>query len=219
MEKDFWQQKWQEQNIHWHQQEINAFLQEYIERLQLKQGDTVLVPLCGKTNDMIWLAEQGYRVIGVELSDLACNDFFRERNINPCITQVGTFTHYQHENIDIYCGDIFDLTRDMLPPIHAVFDCRALVALPDAMRVRYVQHLQTCFAANTRILLLTIESSGVVQGPPFSIHADIVNDLFGATCRIELLKRVLYQSVPAHLTTRGYRDFIECAYLLEMNGT
>ncbi len=34
-------------------------------------GRRVLVPLCGKTPDLLWLAEQGNEIVGVELSEIA----------------------------------------------------------------------------------------------------------------------------------------------------
>ena len=37
--------------------------------LGLAKGAAVLVPLCGKSLDLVWLAEQGHAVIGVELAE------------------------------------------------------------------------------------------------------------------------------------------------------
>ncbi len=49
--------------------------------LELPANSRVLVPLCGKTIDMLAIAEYGYFVTGVELSELAVKDFFESNNI------------------------------------------------------------------------------------------------------------------------------------------
>ncbi len=214
MDKAYWQQKWETKDTRWHQPAAHPFLQTYVGRLQLKKNDVILVPLCGKAKDMIWLLEQGYRVIGVELSPIACEDFFSEWNVSPTKTQVGSFTHYQHQHLEIYCGDIFDLTAQLLPPIQAMFDCRALVALPTAMHQRYVEHLFNVTGQQARLLLLTVESTSAVIGPPFSMDETAVTALFAERGRIQQLARTINPVVPKHLIAKGYQDFIEAAYLI-----
>jgi len=125
MKNNYWLDKWQENDIAFHEQNINADLIAYISELNLKPGDCIFVPLCGKTKDMLWLAEKGFHVIGVELSPIACNDFFTELNITPHITKQSKFTKYQYNNIELLCGDLFNLTSIDLPTIHAVYDCKA----------------------------------------------------------------------------------------------
>jgi len=39
------------------------------------------VPLCGKSQGMIWLAQRGYKVLGVEASDLAVEAFFEKSTL------------------------------------------------------------------------------------------------------------------------------------------
>lgn len=218
MDREYWQKKWQAQDIRWHQPSAHPLLQTYADRLNLKKADVILVPLCGKAKDMIWLVEQGYRVIGVELSPIACEDFFSEWNVNVTKKQSGAFIHYQYQDLEIYCGDIFDLTAQQLPSIQAIFDCRALVALPADLRERYVQHLYVMAGQAARLLLLTVESTSQVVGPPFSLNAEAVTALFAKNRQIELLARVINPVVPKHLIAKGYQDFIEAAYLIEPAG-
>lgn len=215
MEKDYWHKKWHTQDIAWHQKSVNPFLQKFIDRLNLQAGNAILVPLCGKSRDMLWLADQGYRVIGIELSPIACDEFFNEMNVTPEKTQEGPFTKYQFQQIEIYCGDIFALTKMTLPAIQAIYDCRALVALPDDTRTAYVNHLFSCLGDDMRILLMTIESPGIVQGPPFSVNAQEVQRLYGEHSHIQLLSCVTNDAIPDHLIAKGYREFIECAYVIE----
>lgn len=218
MDKEYWQQKWEAQDTRWHQPTAHPFLQAYASRLNLHKGDTILVPLCGKAKDMIWLVEQGYHVIGVELSPIACDAFFCEWNVNVSKKQTGPFIHYQSQDLEIYCGDIFNLNAQQLPAIQAIFDCRALVALPEAMQVRYVQHLYNCAGLKASLLLLTVESTSNVVGPPFSLNDEAVRTLMGEHRQVEVLARVTNPVVPKHLIAKGYQDFIEAAYLITSQG-
>lgn len=214
MEHEYWLEKWRNADTFWHQKSINQYLMQYIDKLDLQAGESILVPLCGKTKDMLWLADRGYHVVGVELSRLACEAFFHELQVEPTISTSGKLIKYSHNNIEIYCGDIFDIDAAQLTKIKAIFDCRALVALPPDMRKKYVYHLQACTGKMTRTLLLTIESSCQVSGPPFSIDQKEVSQLFGHHFQIEHLKRDVCEKIPPHLIGKGYLDMSECAYLL-----
>lgn len=61
--------------------------------------------------------------------------------MEPQITQEGEIKHYSAENIDMFTGDIFELSSEMLGPVDAIYDRAALVALPKEMRKRYAGHL------------------------------------------------------------------------------
>ena len=106
-----------------------------------RKRDTVLVPLSGKSLDMLWLADAGYHVIGVEISDLACRDFFVENELVYRRIEEERFIKYSGENITLLCGDFFDLAREDLHETKLVYDRAALIALPKTMRQKYVAHL------------------------------------------------------------------------------
>lgn len=214
MEKDFWLDKWKTADIAFHQEDINTNLIKHISKLNLQPGDCILVPFCGKTRDMAWLAEQGYHVVGVELSPIACQDFFVELNIEPKITTSKHFTKYQYKNIEILCADLFDLTADDLPTIKAIFDCKALVALPPEMRHRYVHHIEKCAGSKNNILLLASESPCVVKGPPFSVDQSEVNSLYGSKYDVQQIASMSLTDIPQRLINKGYEQFIETVYLL-----
>lgn len=214
MENDFWLRRWQTNDIRWHNESVNQSLIDHIDQLQLQPGQCILVPLCGKSQDMLWLANQGYHVVGIELSSLACNDFFKELNVEPDITHHTLFQKFHYRNIDIYCADIFKLAKDHLPTIHAIYDCKALIALPPDMRKQYVDHLIKCLGQQAPILLQTIESTHPVQGPPFSVSGADVRHLYGDTLSIRLLARTPCITIPEHLSKRGYLDLVDCTYLI-----
>lgn len=89
MEPAFWQKRWADNQIGFHQAQVNPYLQKYWPRLQLAPASRVLVPLCGKSLDLAWLAGQGYRVLGVELSRQAVEGFFREHGLDADVLQYG----------------------------------------------------------------------------------------------------------------------------------
>ena len=159
MNADFWNQRWQNQQIAFHQGRVNPLLDTHVGKLALTPGDRVFVPLCGKAIDMRWLIDQGYSVVGVELSPIAVRDFFTEHALSYQTRQAGELTVYENESksLALWCGDFFSLSRDALGEFAAVYDRAALIALPDEMRTRYVDHLLRITAPNTPILLLTYE--------------------------------------------------------------
>ena len=188
MDADFWLTRWEKREIGFHQVEINRYLEQYWSTLELARESTVLVPLCGKSRDMLWLAQQGHHVLGVELSKTAVQEFFEEWEVQPKLDQKGSFTRYSAENVELLVGDFFALTAEDLQKVAGVYDRAALVALPPDMRRDYVNLLAEILPINAQTLLITFEYRlGAMEGPPFSIPIDAVKGLFEGRCDITLL--------------------------------
>lgn len=219
MDKEFWLKKWENNGFSSSSNEIDLDLIRNAPLLNLEPGDTILVPLCGKTPDMMWLAEQGYHVIGIELASIACEDFFKQFGITPEITRsYSGFTHYKFNNIELLCGDIFDLTADHLPKISAVYDHKALVALSPEMQDAYVNHIFS-FISHKKgsMLVYTLQTDNDVKGPPFPINETKINALYGAKSQIKKIKSEPLMPVPKNLAQKGYHDVIEEIYLMIIN--
>jgi len=73
-----WLERWEVGRTGWHEAEGNSKLKEHWRAT----GRRVLVPMCGKSADMKWLADQGNQVFGVELSHLAIEAFFAEQGLD-----------------------------------------------------------------------------------------------------------------------------------------
>jgi len=190
MEAEFWLRKWEENDIFFHGHAANPLLVEYFKRLALPKGSRVFLPLCGKTLDIHWLLANGYRVAGAELSTIAIEQLFTELGVEPAIAEIGDLDRYSAEGIDIFVGDIFDLSRDVLGPVDAIYDRAALVALPDTMRGRYAAHV-TDITGNAPQLLICFDYDQTAQpGPPFSIDAAEVEGHYGAAYGLTQLARV-----------------------------
>lgn len=179
MDADFWHNRWQEGRIGFHQSDVNEFLKCWWSSLKLPVKSTVFVPLCGKSKDMLWLAAQGHRVIGVELSEIAARDFFAEQNVQPDIEQAGDFVRYSANGVTIWCGDFFDLKPTDLEGVAAVFDRAALIALPKNMRLRYAEHLRALLPVGCQLLLVGMEyDESRLSGPPFNVPWAEISALF-----------------------------------------
>ena len=187
MDERFWLQRWENNAIAFHKNEANPVLVKYFKELSLAKGRRVFVPLCGKTLDIAWLLANGYRVVGAELIEIAIKQLFEELGVAPTISQTSEVKHYSAENIDVFVGNIFDVSREMLGSVDAVYDRAALVALPDEMRDRYTAHL-TKITGQAPQLLVTYEyDSPLMTGPPFSISHGEVKHHYGDLYEVSLM--------------------------------
>lgn len=186
MEHDFWHKRWAEQRIGFHQETVNKLLEKYFSVLDLALGAQVFVPLSGKSTDMLWLREQGCGVLGVELSDTACDAFFNENGQKVEGSAVGDFYVRSFDQVALLCGDFFQLTSRQLNQVTAVYDRAALIALPAEMREAYAKKMMGLLPRGVKILLITLEFEGK-EGPPFSVSSNEVFALFSERFAIEQL--------------------------------
>ena len=128
MDADFWLTRWQNGRTHFHQAHVMPLLTEHWSSLDIAPDARILVPLCGKSNDMLWLAEQGHRVVGVELSPLAVTQFFVDNHLQPVLHNSPAGIHYVAGAIEIICGDIFDVDTATLAGCSGIYDRAALIA-------------------------------------------------------------------------------------------
>ena len=190
MQPDFWHQRWQENRIGFHRGEVMPLLEKHWHALQLPSSGRVLVPLAGKSLDMAWLAAQGHRVLGVELSSLAVAQFFEEHGLQPEHRESPYGSHQVANHIELLCGDVFGVDAALLGDCAGVYDRAALVALPAAMRQRYVQTVYGALPSGCRGLLITLEYPQAEKaGPPFSVDEAEVRELFSPHWQVQLLER------------------------------
>lgn len=190
MDPDFWHQKWERNEIGFHVGEANPLLVNSFHQLSLAKGDRVFLPLCGKTLDIAWLLDQGYRVVGIELNPLAIQQLFAELGAKPAITRMEALSHYGAENLDIFVGDFFNLSRDILGPVDVIYDRAALVALPEDMRKRYTRHLMAITDRAPQLLITYQYNPGELDGPPFSISAAEVRRHYDDVYELNLLDTI-----------------------------
>lgn len=215
MNRDFWLERWQSGDIGFHRAEVHDFLVKHWPALALPEGSSVFVPLCGKSVDMVWLAAHGHHVVGVELSPLAVDDFFREQGIEADTRSVGPFVVRSGGPFTIWCGDLFDLPAEAVSAVAAAYDRAALVALPASLQTRYAQKLAEILPAGAPILLVGLHyPQGEISGPPFSTPLSQVAALFGDTHTIRLVETRDGLAQSQNLKDRGVSALDEAVYLL-----
>ena len=187
MQAEFWHQRWSKGEIGFHESDINPLLLRHFKQLDIRPTQRVFVPLCGKTLDIGWLLQQGYQVLGAELSELAIKALFASLNIQPKISSLHGFARYQGPNIDILVGDIFDLNAQLVGQIDAIYDRAALVALPSPMRAQYSQQLLRLSDGAPQLLICFDYAQEAMAGPPFAVKAEEIKQLYGQHYALELL--------------------------------
>lgn len=219
MDADFWHERWERGEIGFHKSRVNPLLQQWWPALELEATAPVLVPLCGKSLDMLWLREQGYPVIGVELSRLALADFISAHAL-PCQWQSRDgFEVARCDGLDLYCGDFFALQMAHLEQVSVVYDRAALIALPPALRARYVAHLRKHLPVGWKMLLITLEYPQEDRpGPPFSVPDAEVRSLF-AGCGIEVLQECDVLDDHPVFRDQGMTRLSERVYLVTDNAS
>jgi thiopurine S-methyltransferase len=215
VERDFWIERWRENQIGFHLATPNPRLVEHVGALPQQPNARVLVPLCGKSIDMVWLADQGFRVLGVELSLLAAEAFFDEQGWTPSITHDAAFTRYVAGAVEILCGDFFALTPELVGELHGHYDRAALVALPATMRAAYASRLAALLPPSSSGLLVAFEyPQHEMSGPPFSVPDAEVRALFQPAFAVDPLGVHDILADEARMRDRGLTRLRECVYAI-----
>lgn len=214
MDIEFWHTRWHNNEIGFHCTEVNPHLRRFWHELELAPESRVLVPLCGKSEDMLWLSQQGYKVIGVELSALAVEQFFIAAGVAVTVRQNGDLQHWVSRDIEIYCGDFFALQASQLGRIDGFYDRAALVALPPEMRRDYVGKLAS-LTPQAKGLLVSLEyDQQLADGPPFSVLADEVAALYQPRFAVAELHCQLSDDLPPKFRQAGISALTERVYRL-----
>jgi len=192
----YWHEKWEQKDIAFHRSDANPLLVRFFSALALKPGSRIFVPLCGKTLDISWLLGQGYRVAGAELSKIAIEELFVQLGAKPTVSKAGKLEKYSADHVDIFVGDIFDLSADILGAVDAVYDRAALVAFPDELRGRYATHLMEITKKAPQLLISFEYDQKLLEPPPFSVNPAEVKAHYDGKYSLTLLAD---ESIPGGL--------------------
>ncbi|WP_299494840.1 thiopurine S-methyltransferase [uncultured Shewanella sp.] len=191
MEASFWHERWEKQQIGFHNDAVNPLLVKYWSELKIKPDARVLVPLCGKTLDMCHLSEIGHSVLGCELSELAVTQFYAEYLGElkvPTPTKVNEHQYFELNNINIIQGDMLTLSPKEIGLVDAFYDRAALIAWPESLRLTYVEKLMVLLPSGSQGLLITLDyPQEVMAGPPFAVQHDWIIDNMASGFDIERL--------------------------------
>lgn len=195
-------------------------LQKNWHRLGLPQDPVILVPLAGKSKDILWLSQYSAKVIAVEISEIAIQQFFGENGLMPSLETYAGFKLFSSKNITFWQGDFMKLPQKKLPPIDLIYDKASIVALPPSKRNLFVEKLISISTKQTRILmhLLSYPESDMT-GPPFSLTLEEIQELFACRFKItELERNELDLKNYKKFRQRGLKsNFFEILLLLSQN--
>lgn len=183
----FWKEKWEKKSIGFHLDNPHKCLVEFIDLFS--NHKKVLVPLCGKSKDMIFLRQAGLEIIGVEFSELAVQDFIKENNLEMEKISLDDFNLYQCKGFKIYQGDLFKLPKKYLDNITCCYDRASMVALDIDERIKYSQFLIN-LASDVNLIFTQLLDYGDIgnAGPPFSVVETELTKLYGEKFNLEELK-------------------------------
>ena len=219
MDMAFWLERWSRGEAGFHQQHVNPYLGYYYGELgppaEKRSKLRVFVPLCGKSKDLWWLQQNGYDSVGVECSELAVQQFFDEQQLEYSKRQMNQHVSYKSDRLEILLGDFFTLQADDIGNISDIFDRASLIALPIEMRGEYVNKITDLQKTGTRTLLITLTyPQNEMDGPPFSVSEEEVNELYSDNFRIEKLAAKDILEDEPRFKQRGLTKLTETAYKL-----
>ena len=218
MNADFWLDRWRTNQTGWHAAETNKHLVSRLPLLGDSNGRWTLVPLCGKSVDMEYLATQGRKVLGIDLSAIACRAFLEASGRAYSHHEVGGMVHFESTDIKLIFGDLFAIEPEELPPIASCYDRACLIALTPEQRRLYARWLARAMPEGAVSLLIAVEyPPGEKSGPPHSVPTDEVYALFEPYFSIELLERTDVLGDSPKYREWGVTSLHETVYALRRN--
>ena len=193
VEIEAWNNRWKEGRIGFHQGAINQELQVHWPTIVTEPGARVLVPLCGKSADMLWLHQLGHSVVGVELSSLAAAAFFEENQFEVDRSKHDEFEVFRGrgaaQGIEIWCGDFFRLTVAHVGFSRGWYDRASIVALPPSLWPPYAAKIAELVHPGGAGLMLTFEyDQHQREGPPYSVSFNDISAHFGGAFDVNLIE-------------------------------
>ncbi|MEM1372177.1 MAG: thiopurine S-methyltransferase [Pseudomonadota bacterium] len=211
----FWLERWNKGEIGFHRDAPHGALDRHWDKLGVDKQATVFVPLCGKSNDMRWLAQRGHSVVGVELAKKALEDFYTEGELVPTVSSQPPFEVLSAAPYKLLCGDLFDLSQGNIDHAAAVYDRASLIALPPKTQPRFAEKLSDLLPTGAAALVITLDyDDNKMDGPPFSTPPEVVQSIFAATFEIDELSREEVLDLNSPLRTRGLTEVFETCYML-----
>lgn len=219
MELSYWLSRWNKGNTGFHMEKGYPSLSIHWPSLPIPSEPVVLIPLAGKSVDIKWIAERARKVICIEISALAIEQFFDQHEMEYSKSRFATFQIYHSKNIEFWCGDFMKLPLNKIEEVDLIYDKASIVALPENMRITYTDKIVSLSCATTKLLIhLLSYNQSEMTGPPFSVDPDDVKRLFPEYFDIHLLQK---NSLDVHkfekFLNRGLKsDLIEYLLLLSV---
>ncbi len=152
-----------EEKIPWATLKTNEFLVEYLEQ-HIGEGKAIVVG-CGLGDDAVALAEAGFDVTAIDVSQTAIQ-WCKER--------------FDYTDVDFRVQDIFELPEEMLQEYDFVFESRTIQSLPLVYRDKIIGAISSLMAPKAKLLAIANGKNEEerYEGPPWPLTSNELR-LFG----------------------------------------
>lgn len=219
MELSYWLSRWNKGNTGFHMEKGYPGLSISWPTLSIPPEPIVLIPLAGKSVDILWIADRAKKVICSEISSIAIEQFFDQHEMKFSKTRFASFEIYHSQNIEFWCGDFMKLPQNKIGEVDLIYDKASIVALPEKMRNTYSKKIISLSSDKTKILmhLLSYDQSEM-SGPPFSVDPHEIKHLFSGNFDIHFLQKnsLDIQNFEKFLNRGLKTDLIEYLLLLSV---
>ncbi len=186
-----WIERWKNNDIPFHLEEVNPLLRKHLNHFNIQRGMRVLVPLCGKSVDMIFLQNLGLSVVGIEGVSLAIDQFFSHHNLDVQKQQHRGFDVHHTSAIDIVHADFFKLPKEYFEPFDLIYDRASIIAIDPTKRKDMINMLFRLLKPKGEMFLITVQHpDDFFSGPPFSITEHELIQLCQGLFKVECLENV-----------------------------
>jgi len=159
MSKQFWEDRWNTNQIGWDLGEVSPPLKNYVNQLNNKSIQ-ILIPGCGNAYEAEYLHQNGFLNVFIVEIAIGAIESFKKR-----------YPTFPSENI--IHSNFFDLTMQFDLIIEQTFFC----ALNPKMRVDYVKQMTNLLKTDGKLVGLLFNTD-FVDGPPFGGNKNEYLDLF-----------------------------------------
>ena len=217
--KHTWEQQWTTDKPEFYREEVNAMLiKQHHEFAGGRKNLRILVPLCGKSLDMIWLADQGHSVVGVELIRKGIEVFLcdnklthREEPITLALEKQGTVFKVNEKDISLFECSIFDFSAEVAgEQFDCIWDRGSMTAINMMNEERLQQYrdiMLACLKPDGRYFLEFFAPAESLKGMSLLfkfISKKSLTELFGQQCTIRYLGK---QRMPEEYEPEAYKAY------------
>ncbi|KAK3735884.1 hypothetical protein RRG08_041071 [Elysia crispata] len=199
----YWTKRWENNQIAFHKTEVHRMLIKHQKMLSSNgKPKNVFVPLCGKTLDLKWLADQGIKTVGLDIALIALQQVFTESGLEwketnvPLLGADGKLLSSKDGELKLYCGDMMKFSEDIAGTFDAVWDRGCIVALERENLKRYVQIIKNILKPGGRILVELLQfdvaimddiTSPTKPPPPYPTYEEDLKSLYEPECYVEFV--------------------------------
>lgn len=159
-----WEERYRTGEVHWDRGQISPPLLQYVKEHPLI--GRVLVPGCGRGNDVAALAGAGVDVLGLDIAPTAIAEA-KQR--------------YPEAADRFVVGDLFNLAPELRGAFDIVVEHTCLSGMPPAMRLSYRKGVESALKPGGLIVGVWFINPNLdpgCEGPPFPLSVEALDALF-----------------------------------------